>query len=135
MFERQEKVLFKHCDPAGIVFFPRYFEMINDLVETFFDVAIGVPFETLLKTNGVPTASIETKFLRPSCHGDRLDLQLVITKIGRSSISYRLTALCGEERRFETTASLVYTDASGKPQRLPDEMRSKLQNYEVSDAP
>jgi 4-hydroxybenzoyl-CoA thioesterase len=24
-----QKVLFRHCDPAGIVFFPRYFEMVR----------------------------------------------------------------------------------------------------------
>ena len=35
-FTYEEKVLFRHCDPAGIVFFPRYFEMINDCVEYFF---------------------------------------------------------------------------------------------------
>ncbi|MEL6103010.1 MAG: acyl-CoA thioesterase, partial [Pseudomonadota bacterium] len=26
-FQFLQKVLFKHCDPAGIVFYPRYFEM------------------------------------------------------------------------------------------------------------
>ena len=34
-FTLTQKVLFKHCDPAGIVFYPRYFEMINDCVEAF----------------------------------------------------------------------------------------------------
>ena len=43
VFRFKQKVLFKHCDPAGIVFFPRYFEMMNDCVETFFDEALGIP--------------------------------------------------------------------------------------------
>jgi 4-hydroxybenzoyl-CoA thioesterase len=43
LFSINQKVLFKHCDPAGIVFYPRYFEMINDCVEAFFD-EIGTPF-------------------------------------------------------------------------------------------
>ena len=58
MFEMTQKILFKHCDPAGIVFFPRYFEMINDCVEEFFAEMLDWPFETLLKTNGVPTVAI-----------------------------------------------------------------------------
>ena len=39
----RRKVLFKHCDPAGIVFHPRYFETVNDCVAAFFD-ALGDPF-------------------------------------------------------------------------------------------
>ena len=31
-FTTQRKVRFQHCDPAGIVFYPRYFEMINSVV-------------------------------------------------------------------------------------------------------
>lgn len=34
-FSYRQKVLFMHYDPAGIVFFPRYFEMMNDCVEAF----------------------------------------------------------------------------------------------------
>ena len=44
-----QKVQFKHCDPAGIVFYPRFIEMINDAVEAMFDEAIGWPFEVLLR--------------------------------------------------------------------------------------
>ena len=29
-------IRFRHCDAAGIVFYPRYFEMMNDLVEDWF---------------------------------------------------------------------------------------------------
>ena len=29
-------VRFQHTDPAGIVFYPRYFEMINQVIEDWF---------------------------------------------------------------------------------------------------
>jgi len=80
-FVHAQKVLFRHCDPAGIVFFPRCFEMINDCVEHFFDEYLGLPFEVLLRTQGVPTAEISTRFLAPSRHGDRLVLVLTVTKV------------------------------------------------------
>jgi 4-hydroxybenzoyl-CoA thioesterase len=32
-FEREGLVRFAHCDTAGIVYNPRYFEMLNALVE------------------------------------------------------------------------------------------------------
>ena len=37
-FEFRQTIGFKHCDPAGIVFYPRYFEMFNDCVEAFLTV-------------------------------------------------------------------------------------------------
>ncbi|KAF5290196.1 hypothetical protein FQR65_LT20676 [Abscondita terminalis] len=38
---------FRHCDPAGIVFYPRYAEMINDTVEHWFKHGLGMDFDCL----------------------------------------------------------------------------------------
>ena len=35
-FQTQIEVRFADCDPAGIVFYPRYFEMFNGLVDVWF---------------------------------------------------------------------------------------------------
>ncbi|NIZ12586.1 thioesterase family protein [Phaeobacter sp. HF9A] len=126
-FTFDQKILFKHCDPAGIVFFPRYFEMINDCVEHFFDAVLDWPFEVLLQTNGVPTAEISTRFLAPSRHGDHVQLALTVTRSGRSSLSYRIDATCGQETRFEAEATVVNVDQAGKPTAWPDAIRKKLQ--------
>ena len=36
-FQREILVRFGHCDAAGWVFYPRYFEMISDFVEDWFE--------------------------------------------------------------------------------------------------
>ncbi len=131
-FSFSQKVLFKHCDPAGIVFYPRYFEMMNDCVEAFFSDALDAPFEKLHLSGGVPTAQIETRFTKPSRHGDELTLNLEITRTGATSMTYRMTAFCGEEQRFETVATLVNVGADGRPVRWPDALRIKLAEYEGS---
>ncbi|MDU8944121.1 acyl-CoA thioesterase [Ovoidimarina sediminis] len=125
-FSFEQKVLFKHCDPAGIAFFPRYFEMINDCVEQFFDEALGWPFEELLQNEGVPTAEISTRFLAPSRHGDRLRLLLTVTRVGRSALGYRIDATCNGAHRFEAEATLVHVDKSGTPTAWPEAIRAKL---------
>ncbi|SEO98436.1 4-hydroxybenzoyl-CoA thioesterase [Salinihabitans flavidus] len=124
-FTMPQKLLFKHCDPAGIAFYPRYFEMMNDCVELFFD-HIGHPFEEIIRTAGVPTARIEAQFTAPSRHGDRLEITLRATSLGRSSLGLTFAALCGEEVRFRASSTLVYVTQQGRPQSWSDTLRAAL---------
>lgn len=124
----KQKALFKHCDPAGIVFYPRYFEMINDCVETFFD-HIGFPFETLHKTGAVPTAQIETVFHTSSRHGDQLTLSLDLTRIGNASLGVSVRANSGDESRFSTKLTLVHINSSGLPTQWPDQVREAFSPF------
>ena len=127
-FTLTQKVLFKHCDPAGIVFYLRYFEMINDCVEAFFDTTLGHPFEVLLRTGSVPTARIDATFSAPSRHGDMLKLRLLCEKIGRSSLNLKITARCGQQVRFKTASTLVYVDKRGTPTSWPPALRLALED-------
>ncbi|MDU8912532.1 thioesterase family protein [Aestuariicoccus sp. MJ-SS9] len=121
-----QKIMFKHCDPAGIVFYPRYFEMMNDCVEAFFEERLNLPFAALHSEGAVPTAEISTRFTAPSRLGDELTIGLRVTRLGRTSLGLRLTALCGEETRFETTSTLVMVDRDGRPTAWPAEVREKI---------
>lgn len=128
-FVMPQKVKFKHCDPAGIVFYPRYFEMINDCVEAFFDEALGVPFEEVHQDGGVPTAEISVRFTAPSRHGDRLELHLEPTRLGRSSLGLRVEALCGGESRFVATSTLVLVGTDGASRPWPSTLRNTLESW------
>ena len=46
-YTRPIRIEFNHCDPAGIVFYPRYVEMLNDVVEHWFQHALGCSFAQL----------------------------------------------------------------------------------------
>lgn len=108
-------VRFRHCDPAGIVFFPRFFEMINDVVEDWFDKSLGLPFAEMLQTHGVPTAEIRTRFTAPSRHGEVLTYKLIPVHLGRTSLRYEMTARCGSDLRLVAEGTLVYVDGKGEP--------------------
>lgn len=127
-FSVDQKVLFKHCDPAGIVFYPRYFEMINDTVEAFFN-EIGAPFETLHKSAAVPTVQISTTFQAPSRHGDHLVISLHVLRIGTSSLDLAVQAHCGDEARFGAQSTLVYINASARAEPWPTPLRAALSAY------
>ena len=125
-FEFPQKILFKHCDPAGIVFYPRYFEMINDCVEAFFEEVVALPFHELHAFGGAPTVETKTTFKAPSRHGDRIVLRLGVVNVGRSSLDLAITALAEGETRFTCDTTLVFVDKNGRPAPWPEAARARL---------
>lgn len=137
-YERTETILFRHCDPAGIVFYPRYFEMINDTVEAWFREVVGVDFATLHATGAVPTAEITTRFTAPSRLGDVVTFTLRPTKIGRSSLTLEFEAHAGAERRLSARSTVVHTGPDTRSEPWPDNIRKTIISElkkESDDAP
>jgi 4-hydroxybenzoyl-CoA thioesterase len=129
-FQREQLVRFGHCDPAGIVFYPRYFEMLNELVEDWFAGALGLPLEVLIGQRGIgmPTAQLDTRFLRVSRHGDRLQQRIRIERLGGGSLKLHIRFDGDDGARVEFIQVLVCTSlATHRPQPWPDDLRAALQ--------
>lgn len=132
VFERELVVRFGHCDPAGIVFYPRYFEMLNAFVEDWFADALGLPFDTLIGQRGLglPTAQLDTRFLRVSRHGERLRQRLAVERVGGASLALRIDFTGGDGPRVEFRQVLVCTSlATHRPVPLPDDLRAALARF------
>ena len=90
-FTRTVPIRFSHCDPAGIVYFPHYFDMFNGLIKDWYTEQLGVNYANLIlgDQHGFPYVHIETDFKLPSRMGERLDLTLLLTRWGghRSALS------------------------------------------------
>ncbi|GLQ04843.1 acyl-CoA thioesterase [Sneathiella chinensis] len=131
-FLTHQKVMFQHCDPAGIVFYPRYFEMINATVETWFDEGLQAPFSRIHMEQGhaVPTVDIHTRFSAPSRLGDLLEMTLDVVKIGTSSMTLTVTARSGLEERFSADLTLVHiAQQDGKPRPWPVAIRQNATSF------
>jgi 4-hydroxybenzoyl-CoA thioesterase len=106
------RVQWGDCDPAGIVFYPRYFEWFDAGTILLFEKATGLTkIKMLEKYKGAGLALIEAgaKFAVPSQYGDDIEITTAIKEFGRSSFSveHRVTragapALEGFERRVWT---------------------------------
>jgi 4-hydroxybenzoyl-CoA thioesterase len=130
IYTRIMPVEFNHCDPAGIVFYPRYFEMTNSLVENFFADVIGRSYGAMMDAGqGVPTARLEVNFNLPSRLGDKLEWSLQVARVGGSSVNFIATAMVKDEARLTADLTLVWVDG-GKPTRWPDAMRAKLTAFQ-----
>lgn len=110
VFVAHHPVRFSDCDPAGIVFFPNYFRMLNAVVEDWL-AHIGHPWTDLVvqRRIGTPTAQLDTRFERPSHFGDMLRFELGVVKLGNASLVLRHAVSCGGETRFTADQVLVAT--------------------------
>lgn len=127
-YQRTIQIEFNHCDPAGIVFYPRYFEMTNSVVENFFADEVGRSFAAMHtggRHNGVPTVHIETDFLAPSRLGDKVLFTLVVRRLGGSSVAVEITGTMGGETRIKARLTLVWID-NMKAAPWPEPMRARL---------
>lgn len=127
-YSRVIPIEFCHCDPAGIVFYPRYAEMVNHVVENFFIDEVGYSFARMMaEGHGLPTARLEVDFRKPSRLGDRLEWLLAVEHVGRSSARFLLRA----EDRVEARATVVWMDR-GAPAPWPDHIRPALEAHHAT---
>jgi 4-hydroxybenzoyl-CoA thioesterase len=138
-FLYRQKVLFQHCDPAGIVFYPRYFEMMNAAVEEWFEAQLDHSFARLhgAMQAGVPTAALQVTFSAPSRLGDLLEIALHLRRLGRSSADLEFVSTCGGHLRVRMTSTLVFINLrDGASQPWPEALRARLLGaLEPNEAP
>ena len=77
-FQREMLVRFGHCDAAGWVFYPRYFEMLSDFVEDWFEDGLLASAPGLFHHKKILTPSVHftVDYLKPTRYGDRLTFNL-----------------------------------------------------------
>ena len=131
-FRTERKIRFSHCDPAGIVYFVNFFDMVNAIVEDWFADAVGKDFEALhiQERVGFPIVNTGCEFFRP-CHlGDRLELELEIARLGRSSIEFAVTGRVSGEEKFRARhkVALMSLDTQ-RALPIPDALRERMRPY------
>jgi 4-hydroxybenzoyl-CoA thioesterase len=133
-FTRRLTIEWGHCDPAGIVFNPRFFEFFDWSTALLVASAAGMgKAEMLMAHNsaGIPLVETNAVFHRPARYGDEVEIGSTVVAVGRSSfeIEHRLLnagelAVAGREKRVWT----VHDAESGKLRSapIPDSIARKL---------
>ena len=123
------------CDPAGIVYFPRYIEYFDACTAHLFEAALGMTKHAMLEAYGMagfPMVDLNARFLIPSVFGDDVTVESSVESFGRSSFKVRHRLLRGGDLAVEVLETRVWTAydpaAPGKLKSLPvpDEVRAKL---------
>lgn len=136
-FETSAQVRFAHVDGAGIVFYPRYFEMLNAAVEDWFAQSLGADFRTMHHDRGigVPTVQLAAEFLSPAMLGDDLTVRITPRQVGRSSCTYEAVFTANGCDRLKANATLVCMDLSAKKALpWPDDIRMRMMDDLVPES-
>jgi 4-hydroxybenzoyl-CoA thioesterase len=136
-FQREILVRFGHCDAAGWVFYPRYFEMISDFVEDWFEDGLLASAPGLFHHKHVLTPSVHftVDFVKPTRYGERLTFNLWTVKIGRTSCELRIEASHQNEMRMRVKQVLVFISAQEqRATEVPPELIPRMQRFGLETA-
>jgi acyl-CoA thioesterase FadM len=127
-------VRFGHCDPAGIIYTPEYFNLFNGAAEDWYGEALGVSYHDLVgkRRIGLGYAHVSADFAKPSSMGDVLDAAIIVRQIGRASFTFTVHGFTdGVERVRCTFVSVTTSLIDHKPIALPDDLRGGLTAYQA----
>ena len=132
---RRVRIEWGDCDPAGIIFYPRYFEIFDASTAALFEAALGITKFEMFKTldfAGFPLVRTHAKFIKPTRFGDDVVVESTIA-FGRSSfeIEHRLSLngeLCAEcsEKRVWTVRDPATGNLKSHP--VPPAVVEKFQH-------
>ncbi|WP_284614365.1 acyl-CoA thioesterase [Aquabacterium humicola] len=132
-FERPLRIRFGHCDPAGIVYFPTYFVMLNGLVEDWISDGLGIPYASLLgeRRTGLPTVSLQTDFKAISRMGDEVVLGLAVQRLGARSFTLALDVRGADGGlRVQASKVIVTTDLeTHRSIEIPPDLRAAIERF------
>jgi len=132
---RPYRIEWGHCDPAGIVYAPRFLEMFGESTIMLFEAALGVRKRDMLEGHGVvgfPMVDVSARFLRPAAYGDAVTLEAAAPEFGNSSFSIRHRLLKDGHVCVEGVEKRVWTvhDAERpggmRAERVPDAVRARF---------
>ena len=131
-FSVRRDIRFSDSDPAGIVFYAEFFRMFNDLFEDWMNKGLGIDFARQFREEQrmFPLVHVEVDFKEARMMGQQMDLTLVLTRLGRSSIAYEIVAHDGAlEILRGSFVTVVASKASMSTIEIPPEIRAPMEEY------
>ena len=136
-FRTSRPLRFGDCDPSGIAYFPSYLDILVGVLEEFFGT-VGAPWRELNAERriGTPTVRLDLSFVHPGFHGDTLDFELAVLRVGRSSLDLEHKVSAAGRLLWSARQSVVATSLdTHKSLAWPDDIRAALEDHlETTDA-
>jgi 4-hydroxybenzoyl-CoA thioesterase len=135
VFTVEYPILFSHCDPAGIVYFPRLFDLLHRAMEDWFTFGLEERFADFImkKKLGIPTVGTKVDFVGPARFGDLLKVELRVAKLGSSSIDLAIDSYIEGRPCFKARHTVcVFSSETYKAVPIPEALRLRMEPYVVA---
>jgi len=131
-FEATRVLRFGDCDPAGIAYYPRYFDLLNGVVEDWW-ISMGHPWKVLFgeRRIGLATVRFEVDFRAPAFLEDELRFALQVKRIGSKSVELDHVVQRGATTLWRCAQTLVATSLDNhRSIAWPDDLRAALVSFQ-----
>lgn len=129
-FEHKLRVRFHQCDPAGVLFFGRVFELVQATYEDLCR-SVGIDIDALLRQHvySTPIVRVEADYRRPISVGEEVTVRATIERIGETSVTLAYAILGPEgDERVRTRVVHVWIDVdTWNKVAIPDDARTMLE--------
>ena len=128
-FSYKLKVFYEDTDSGGVVYYANYLKFF-ERARTEAIAEIGLSNKKLLQEYGIfiIVKSCNIEYKKPAKLEDQLEVKSSIILISNTSFKMRQSAYRDQELITDCEIHLVIVDKKGKPTKIPDILKKKLQN-------
>jgi 4-hydroxybenzoyl-CoA thioesterase len=140
---RTTRIEWCDCDPAGIIFYPRYFEIFDTSTTALIERVLGMNKFAYLKAYdfaGHPVVETRARFRQPTRFGDDISIETKLVECGESTLTLEHRISKGGALAVEGFETRVWAkrDAGDpgriKKQPIPAEVVARLKQAENEQA-
>ena len=128
-FSYKLKVYYEDTDSGGVVYYANYLKFF-ERARTEAIAEIGLSNKKLLEENGIfiIVKSCNIEYKKPAKLEDQIEIKSNIISISNTSFKMRQKALRDNELITDCEIHLVTVDKKGKPSKIPEILKKKLEN-------
>ena len=119
------------CGPTGHLHLSRYYELISDAIERWFESSVGMTFKELhfAREFGIPTVQMDTRCYSLPQHGEIVTTGLRPLSVGASAVQLTTWLAGAGNIMMETRQVLVFVeldDEKIRTVRIPGALRERI---------
>jgi acyl-CoA thioester hydrolase len=123
-------VRYGECDPQGVVFNANYFSYFDIALTELWREAIGSYSEMTSTGVDMVVAEASARYLAPAGFDEELDIEILVTHLGTTSMLTRISVLRDSTAVVEGEMRHVFVDVADKRKTpIPAEVRRGLESH------
>jgi acyl-CoA thioester hydrolase len=129
------RVRYGECDPQGVVFNANYFTYFDVALTELWRESVGPYTEMMAAGVDMVVAEASARYLAPAGFDDELEIDIVVTRLGTTSMVTRIEVTRDSTLVVEGQMRHVFIDAGSRRKiEIPSEIRRGLERHLTAEA-